>query len=270
MGFKTFAVGEVLTAADLMTYLMKQVVIVCTSSTRPASPVEGMVIYETNTDLFRVHNGTTWSSVPRLDVANTFATTVTATAAGDNSVSFADNDNHGWESNGSGGWRFANRWGTPGSIFTFVGGDDTVELARFSDDGIYTPFGIEADGALDVAGTATIGGTVAAGGKVSATATPGGTHISYEDNDLHFWESDGSGGWRFANRWGSVGALFTFVGGDDTLELVRFTDPTTNGDTALHLGFISPTGTLRFKQVRVSAAGEVDGTSRRYLYMVDA
>lgn len=33
---------------------------VCTSSTRPASPYEGMVIYETDTDMIAVWNGSAW------------------------------------------------------------------------------------------------------------------------------------------------------------------------------------------------------------------
>lgn len=36
---------------------------VCTSTTRPASPYEGQVIYETDTDLLRVYNGTAWRTV---------------------------------------------------------------------------------------------------------------------------------------------------------------------------------------------------------------
>lgn len=35
-------------------------VIVCTSTTRPAVPTEGMMIYETNTDKVLVYNGTIW------------------------------------------------------------------------------------------------------------------------------------------------------------------------------------------------------------------
>ncbi len=60
MAFKTFTAGSVLTASDVMTYLMKQVVIACTSGTRPSSPAEGMTIYETDTDRYGVHNGTDW------------------------------------------------------------------------------------------------------------------------------------------------------------------------------------------------------------------
>lgn len=63
MAYKTFSEGDVLTASDVNTYLMKQVVIVCTSGTRPFSPVEGMTIYETDTDLLRIHNGSDWITV---------------------------------------------------------------------------------------------------------------------------------------------------------------------------------------------------------------
>ena len=62
MAFKTFADSQTLPAADLNTYLMKQAVIVCTSSTRPSSPVEGMAIYETDTDKLLTYTTatTTW------------------------------------------------------------------------------------------------------------------------------------------------------------------------------------------------------------------
>lgn len=60
MAFKTFTAGSVLTAAEVNDYLMKQAVIVCTAATRPSSPVEGMVIYETDTDRFLAYSGTAW------------------------------------------------------------------------------------------------------------------------------------------------------------------------------------------------------------------
>lgn len=60
MAFKTFVAGAVLTAAEVNDYLMKQVVIVCTSGTRPGSPVDGMTIYETDTNLIRTYNGSAW------------------------------------------------------------------------------------------------------------------------------------------------------------------------------------------------------------------
>jgi hypothetical protein len=59
MAFKTFAPG-VLTSSDVNTFLMRQAVIVCTSSTRPGSPNEGMTIYETDTDRYKTYSGTAW------------------------------------------------------------------------------------------------------------------------------------------------------------------------------------------------------------------
>jgi len=52
VGFKNFLAGNPLAAADVMTYLMYQSVVTCTSSTRPSVPPQGMVIYETDTDTF--------------------------------------------------------------------------------------------------------------------------------------------------------------------------------------------------------------------------
>ena len=43
---------------------------VCTSSTRPASPYEGQVIYETDTDLTSVWNGTAWRIMSASTVAS--------------------------------------------------------------------------------------------------------------------------------------------------------------------------------------------------------
>jgi hypothetical protein len=39
--------------------------VVCTSSTRPGSPYQGQVIYETNTGLVRVYNGSVWKAISR-------------------------------------------------------------------------------------------------------------------------------------------------------------------------------------------------------------
>lgn len=60
MAFKTFVAGDVLTAAEVNTYLAKQAVIVCTAATRPSSPVEGMTIYETDTNRSLVYDGSNW------------------------------------------------------------------------------------------------------------------------------------------------------------------------------------------------------------------
>ncbi|MGW3809076.1 hypothetical protein [Micromonospora sp. NPDC005113] len=49
-----------MTASDVNTYLMKQAVITCTSGARPTSPVEGMTIYETDTDTLLGYSGSAW------------------------------------------------------------------------------------------------------------------------------------------------------------------------------------------------------------------
>jgi hypothetical protein len=59
LAYFTFADGAALPAADLNTYLMKQAVIVCTAGTRPASPIEGMTIYETDTDKLLIYTTAT-------------------------------------------------------------------------------------------------------------------------------------------------------------------------------------------------------------------
>ena len=38
-------------------------VVICTSSTRPGSPTEGQIIYETDTDLFYGYKGSSWQSI---------------------------------------------------------------------------------------------------------------------------------------------------------------------------------------------------------------
>jgi hypothetical protein len=86
MGYKSWAAGDPLLAADVMSYLMNQTTIVCTSSTRPSLTTEGVVIYETDTDRLYVYNGgwvqmggsgawTTWS--PTITQAGTVAHTAT-------------------------------------------------------------------------------------------------------------------------------------------------------------------------------------------------
>jgi hypothetical protein len=81
MAFKTFAPG-VLTSSDVNTFLMRQSVIVCTSSTRPASPNEGMTIYETNTDLLRSYSGTAWEVVTAPGAWTAWTPTLVSVGAG--------------------------------------------------------------------------------------------------------------------------------------------------------------------------------------------
>lgn len=62
--------------------LMKQAVIVCTSGTRPSSPPEGMLIYETDTDLYKSYNGTGWVTIGQT-VTGTYTPSLTV-ASGTN------------------------------------------------------------------------------------------------------------------------------------------------------------------------------------------
>jgi hypothetical protein len=63
-GFKTFAVGEVLTANNVNTYLMQQTVMVFASaaarSSEITSPSEGMLSYRTDVNVFEFYNGSAW------------------------------------------------------------------------------------------------------------------------------------------------------------------------------------------------------------------
>jgi hypothetical protein len=338
MGFKTFAVGEVLTADDVMTYLMKQVVIVCTSSTRPTA-TEGMVIYETDTDRLKVNNGTTWVDIAKSDVANTFAAKLAITGGGldldgtpsgylGGEVRFTNTGNnaqaaistlgtgsptmlfdHRAASN-AGGWKWRNGSSAANEQMTLSAAGHLAVPGGFDVDGSpsgylggevrFTNGGADAQQAISSLGTGapsmrfdhrgasntggwkwrngtaaanermSLGATgdLATSGKINATTT-GGNAVAFADNDSNSWESDGGGGWRFRNASAGAGATFRFLGGAGTTEQLRIEEPTASGDTALQVNWISPTGTTRFKTVRVSAVGEVDGTSRRYLYVVD-
>lgn len=68
MAFKTFVAGASLNAAEVNTYLAKQAVIVCTSTTRPSSPPEGMTIFETDTDRMLVYTTATTGWQPPWNV----------------------------------------------------------------------------------------------------------------------------------------------------------------------------------------------------------
>jgi len=59
--FKTFVSGDVLTAAEVNDYLMKQSVIVCDSSgDYPGSPVEGMSVYDKALDCVLTYDGSSF------------------------------------------------------------------------------------------------------------------------------------------------------------------------------------------------------------------
>ena len=66
-GFRTFAVGEVLTANNVNTYLMQQTVMVfATAAARSSAitaPSEGMITYLTDSNSLWFYNGTGWEEI---------------------------------------------------------------------------------------------------------------------------------------------------------------------------------------------------------------
>lgn len=86
MAFKDFTSGAVLTAADVDTYLMQQAVIVCTAATRPSAPVEGMTIFETDTDKFLVYDGSGWVEFSRISAWTAYSPAWTNLTVGNGTV----------------------------------------------------------------------------------------------------------------------------------------------------------------------------------------
>lgn len=87
MGFKTFVAGDVLTASDVNTYLMKQTVISCTSATRPTA-VTGMLIYETDTGRYQYYNSLAW--VPIYSATAAYTPTLTGAVVGSGGTNTAN------------------------------------------------------------------------------------------------------------------------------------------------------------------------------------
>lgn len=83
MAYKSFAAG-VLTSSDVNTYLMRQAVIVCTSATRPSSPIEGMTIYETDTDFYKTYSGSAWEDMLKSGAWVSYTPAVSSSGGGTN------------------------------------------------------------------------------------------------------------------------------------------------------------------------------------------
>lgn len=71
--YKTFVADDVLTAAELNTYLMNQTVIVCDSSADyPAAPLEGMLLFDKALDSYVTRTGSAWIALsPQTTTAKT-------------------------------------------------------------------------------------------------------------------------------------------------------------------------------------------------------
>jgi len=81
LGYKVFAAGEVLTAANVNGYLMEQSVMVFDDSAARGSaigtPTEGMVVYLKDTDAMEFYSGSAWTPVG-LDPYTVTASTATS------------------------------------------------------------------------------------------------------------------------------------------------------------------------------------------------
>lgn len=126
MGYKLWSASELLTSADVNAYLMKQSVIVCTSGTRPSSPPEGMLIYETDTDWYVSWNGSAWLILGTTKTG-TFAPTLTGAGGNPNIGTTGTNEGRWTLFNGK--WcvyRGSIQWG--GTGVTAGSGQYTVPL----------------------------------------------------------------------------------------------------------------------------------------------
>ena len=81
-GFKTFAVGEVLTAADVNNYLMEQSISIFADSTardaQITSPIEGQFCYLADTNVLQYYTGSAWAAY--LDEGDISAVNTSATS----------------------------------------------------------------------------------------------------------------------------------------------------------------------------------------------
>jgi hypothetical protein len=79
MGYKLWTTNELLTSSDVNTYLMKQAVISTTSGSKPTPPVDGMLVWETDTENYVSYNASlaTWVYVGKM-LTGTYTSTLTA------------------------------------------------------------------------------------------------------------------------------------------------------------------------------------------------
>lgn len=90
MSFKTWSIGDVLTASDMNTYVGQQTVAIYGSSAVRAtgipSPINGQVAYLTDKDHIEHWDGTTWQALPSAVYAFSATGPSTAVAAGSSAL----------------------------------------------------------------------------------------------------------------------------------------------------------------------------------------
>lgn len=78
LGFKTFATGDVLSAADVNGYLMQGVLVFASAAARDAaitSPQEGQFAYLKDTNVTTYYTGSTWANLDTTGMTNPMTTT---------------------------------------------------------------------------------------------------------------------------------------------------------------------------------------------------
>jgi len=78
LGFKTFAVGEILSAANVNGYLMQGVLVFANATARDAaitSPQEGQFAYLKDTNVTTYYTGSAWANLDTTGMTNPMTTT---------------------------------------------------------------------------------------------------------------------------------------------------------------------------------------------------
>jgi hypothetical protein len=133
---------------------------VCTSSTRPASPFEGQTIYETDTDLVKSYNGSSWVTIGPTPIYNA-RETVTATNASWSVPTLKNSVVKVTVIGGGGGGGNRSNNGTAGGTTTFASGEAFAVAAAGGSAGL----------AAGQAGTAGGAGFRASNGGMAGGAT---------------------------------------------------------------------------------------------------
>ena len=81
MPYRSFVSNEVLYASLVQSYLQDQVVVQCTSGTRPSAPPTGMVITESDTGQIKTYNGSSWINLADVTGWTSFTPSLTASTS---------------------------------------------------------------------------------------------------------------------------------------------------------------------------------------------